>query len=102
MKETQQTVTDWQEATFGPTTTWQAFQRMQKEYWELRDLLHAEDNGMNVTHEQRMGELADVLITLYRVARYAGVDLNAAVNLKMAINRKRTWVVDETGNGQHV
>lgn len=103
MSETQRTITDWQRDTFGKTTAWHAFQRMQKEYWELRDIVHAAENGLKVGHDQVAGELADVLITLYRVAECCGIDLHAATDAKMSVNRNRKWVVDETtGSGQHV
>ncbi len=100
--EDQATITTWQRETFGETTPWHAFQRMQKEYWELRDLIHAMDHGRKVALGEVAGELADVLITLYRVAEVSGINLEAAVDHKMQINRARKWAVDATGNGQHI
>lgn len=94
--EDQATITAWQEESFGPTTPWRAFERMQKEYWELRDAVYVGDTA------SAMSECADVLITLYRVAELLGCDLHAAVNAKMAVNRTRQWVVDDNGHGQHV
>lgn len=107
MKENQETITKWQSETFGETTAWAAFTRMQKEYWELRDMLHAMDGRAerdgDMPDEHAVGmECADVLITLYRVAESVGIDLAKMVDEKMRINRARKWVVDGTGNGQHV
>jgi NTP pyrophosphatase (non-canonical NTP hydrolase) len=93
--ENQGSITAWQIETFGPTTPWLAFQRMQKEYWELRDMIHA---GY---FEKARVECADVLITLFRVAEALGFDLLNEVNHKMAINRVREWDVDADGHGQH-
>lgn len=107
MKETQASITHWQRKTFGESTAQAAFQRMREEYWELRDALHLRGEWADVDlGEKRLAkareECADVLITLYRVAELLGVDLHEAVDAKMKINRERRWVVDGSGNGQHV
>lgn len=101
-RETQATITAWQLETFGPTTPWHAFERMQKEYWELRDLIHAHDRGEKIDLGKLAGEIADVAITLARVAEVCGVSIDGSVDHKMQINRARKWAVDATGNGQHV
>lgn len=102
--ENQATVAEWADATFGPTTPWRAFERMQKEYWELRDKVYAigANEGDAFSLEDARAECADVLITLYRVAEALGCDLAVEVDRKMEINRKRKWVVDANGHGQHV
>lgn len=103
MSETQYTVTDWQFETFGPTNLGLAFERLQKEYWELRDVVHAHGQGPDENRRLKCAEeCADVLITLYRVAEMLRCDLVYEVDRKMAINRKRKWAVDEKGHGQHV
>lgn len=108
MSETQRTINAWQRETFGETHPWAAFERMQKEYWELRDAVHKiggpEGRGFceRGDLEKARGEVADVFITLCRVAEELGCDMQDEVDRKMAINRERKWVVDGTGNGQHV
>lgn len=95
MSETQATITAWQEATFGKTTFEAAYERAWKEIVEM-DAAAAEDQRHLVAKE-----LPDVYITLCRVADKLGVDLHAAVDAKMVVNRARVWIVDATGNGQH-
>jgi hypothetical protein len=96
MSETQQSITAWQRETFGETTFEAAYERAWKEIVEM-DGAAADDHRHLVAKE-----LPDVYITLCRVAEKLGVDLHAAVDAKMAVNRARLWVVDDTGNGQHV
>lgn len=101
MNENQHTVTQWQLETFGPTDILSAFERMQKEYWELRDKVHSYAKGGLIQDYEVAEECADVLITLYRVAELCGCKLQTEVDKKMVINRGRQWVKDGTGNGQH-
>jgi hypothetical protein len=80
---------------------------MQKEYWELRDLVYPiSQEPLDATSydkvKQARQECADVFITLCRIAETLGCDLMTEVAEKMAINRAREWVVDENGHGQHV
>jgi hypothetical protein len=105
MKETQHTITEWQFETFGQTTIMVAFERMQKEYWELRDCVHAyctsgEANKPSIA--KVAAEMADVYITMCRLALELNVDLHAEVDAKMDINRSRKWEVFPDGTGQHV
>jgi NTP pyrophosphatase (non-canonical NTP hydrolase) len=95
MSENQKSITKWQSATFGPTTALLAFRRMQKEYVELKEAIQL---GY---HDKARDEVADVMITLYRIAECLGLDLHEAVNEKMSVNRARTWDVDANGHGQH-
>jgi hypothetical protein len=46
--------------------------------------------------------MADVIIVLSRLADRMGSNLGLEVNKKMAINRSRTWALDNTGHGYHV
>lgn len=48
------------------------------------------------------GRLADALSSLIDLAARAGIDLPAAIDAKMAVNRTRRWVPDGNGHGQHV
>lgn len=95
MSENQKSITSWQRETFGPTTPKLALSRMHKEYYELARAI--DEHDLVGARE----EVADVLVTLYRVAEELGVDLAEAVNRKMKVNRARSWDVDAFGHGQH-
>jgi NTP pyrophosphatase (non-canonical NTP hydrolase) len=47
-------------------------------------------------------EMADCEIVLRVLAQRRGVDLQAEVDRKMAVNRSRRWAVDGDGTGYHV
>jgi hypothetical protein len=47
-------------------------------------------------------ELADVFILALDLATIQGVDVAAAVRLKLEINRQRTWSIADNGVMQHV
>lgn len=94
--ETQKTICEWAEETFGPCSADTAFFRCAEEFSELENYFELDGRDWGRAIE----ECADVLITLYRVAECLGEDLHAAVNRKMAINRNRKWKVSG-GVGQH-
>lgn len=48
------------------------------------------------------GELADVYVTVATAAMRLGIDLQAEVDRKMAINRGRSWKCFGDGTGQHL
>lgn len=83
--ETFESIAAWAEATFGPITPERTVARADEEMVELR----AEPGSVE--------EAADVVICL---ARYAG--LWAAVERKMAVNRKRQWRRVGDGTGYHI
>lgn len=96
MREDQTSVNEWAINTFGDCTLEAAVRRMDKEYSELvlkAGCANVGDYG---------DELADVLICMYRVAQKAGVDLQAHVDMKMTINRRRKWKMSGDGTGQHI
>ncbi len=104
MKETQASITAWQDETFGPSPSpWLVVARALSEMEELEDLVNDRD-GVNDSHSDAeiLEECADVVIVLMRLARDVRGDLLEAVDRKMAINRARKWTLDGNGHGQHV
>ena len=91
-EETQDSITEWADNTFGRTTPRAAQDRAIKEMKEFENL---------ITKETIQDEAADIVITLYRVAQEHQFDLLQAVDLKMRINRARTWKSNGDGTGQH-
>ena len=83
--ETFETIAKWGEDTFGPIKSERIAGRAAAEMDELRD------------DPESVEEAADVVICL---ARYPG--LWAAVERKMAVNRKRRWNVIGDGTGYHI
>lgn len=95
--ETQQTIGAWQVATFGPLPSpSMGVIRAQDEMDELADAVIAGDRDL-------MGrEIADVVIVLSGMAEQLGIDLQAEIDRKMAINRARKWATAGDGTGRHV
>jgi tellurite resistance protein len=85
MAETFETIAQWCEETFGPIAPERIVSRASEEMDELRaDPTSAE-------------EAADVLIVLARVP-----GIWDAVERKMAVNRKRRWLLRGDGTGYHI
>jgi len=82
----------WADETFGPAIPARRLERAAEELEEAR----------TATPEKLMEEIADVVICLAAAALSAGEDLQAALNAKMAINRKREWSIRGDGTGYHV
>jgi phosphoribosyl-ATP pyrophosphohydrolase len=96
--ETQASITEWCEATFGPIISHARIAaRANEEMAELIKALTSDDR-----HPKATEEIADVFIVLYRLASRLGVDLHGEINRKMAVNRAREWKLDGTGHGYHV
>lgn len=91
--ENQKSISQWAEETFGPAGV---NARMNDEVAELLSKLTSDDN-----HPDAGEEMADILIVLYRLADRMGYNLREEVNRKMAINRRREWVLDGTGHAHH-
>lgn len=97
-KETQATITEWIETTFGPAeSNARVLARANEEMAELLRNVTIDDRHSDIPEE-----MADVVIVLYRVATRLGVDLMEEVDKKMAINRARLWAKDGSGCGYHV
>lgn len=88
---------DWAETTFGAVRDPLALvDRAMLEMQELRDTVADRDLA-------EIGkEAADVTILLYRLVDQFGLDLDAELAAKMAINRNRVWVSKGDGTGSHV
>lgn len=98
MRETQQTISEWAEETFGPVSSnARVAARANEEMAELLRALTADDSN-----PQAANEMADVLIPLFRLADRMGFDLLGEVDKKMAVNRAREWHLDGSGHGYHV
>jgi len=95
--ETQRTISAWAVNTFGKASRQVIVDRAQD---EMRELFEAVCDGQPVADIAE--EAADVAIVLMHLAQSLGVDLNAAIDAKMAKNRKRKWTTDGQGRGRHV
>lgn len=93
MIETQKSITSWCNNTFGRADNKIIASRIKKEVDELVQAV--EDN----VEANVLMEAADVAILLRRVCGNLGVDLDSAVDRKMAVNRKRKWEVFGNGDG---
>jgi NTP pyrophosphatase (non-canonical NTP hydrolase) len=122
--ETQKTITDWQREVFGPPADGaHLVGRALLEFAELLGVLgygitatdlcwvaemvlargtNKVDGPAAVDRDALADELADVAIVLAGTASAFGIDLQAAVDLKMAENRGRRWKADGRGTGKHV
>jgi NTP pyrophosphatase (non-canonical NTP hydrolase) len=91
-RETQQTINAWQREQFPNATLAGVVNHLKEEFAEFiteTDMLRAQI------------EAADVVILLYCWAGHHGVDLNAAIDTKMSVNRKRKWNIQSDGTGRH-
>lgn len=95
MIESQGTICNWADETFGFCSRQAAMYRMFVEVEELKDV-NKDD------FEKVSNECADILITLYRVAHCYNFDLHATVDHKMQVNRDRKWKSNGDGTGQHI
>jgi len=98
MLETQRTISDWAEKTFGPANSnFRVAVRANEEMAELLRALAVDDDSPYAPLE-----IADVAIVLFRLADKMNRDLLAEVDMKMSINRARQWAPDGTGHGYHI
>lgn len=97
MKETQKSISDWANATFGSTgSNLRVAIRANEELSELLQVLVKDDND-----PKAIVEVADVIIVLMRLAERSGYNIEDEIDRKMAINRARQWVLDGSGCGHH-
>lgn len=96
--ETQGSIVRWAKRTFGVASERQLIERAFEELCELWDV--------GLQDDQRE-EWADTYIVLCQLADRLGTVLPLSeqqqeeVDMKMAVNRKRSWRVWDTGVGQH-
>lgn len=76
-------VTQWQRETFGRQSLVDLFSTLEREVGELGMTPPGSDQGRE--------ELADVAMVLFEIADVEGVDLAAAIEWKLSINRTRRW-----------
>ena len=94
--ETQKTIADWAETTFGVADDPGSLVR--RANVELQELLEAVENA----DTPEIGkEAADVVILLMRLCELNGLDLKEEIDSKMTINRARSWVATGDGTGKH-
>lgn len=115
LHETQESVHEWRVATFGQADPPESVAlRMAEEVGELLALLgYGDSMWRRVKTCQKetfilandkaeiADELADVQVLLWGAASAFGIDLGAAVDRKMGVNRARRWDLDGKGGGQH-
>lgn len=88
----QKSIADWADEQFPERTITNALSKLVME--EIPEYLTSQHDPM---------ELADIAILVFDIAHLAGIDLEEAVNMKMAINKQRQWTIDkETGLMKHV
>jgi len=97
MIETSHSINSWGTETFGDAASVKAYAiRAQEELAELIEAIENSEPDKIIAHEA-----ADVTILLHRITGTLGLELYDAVDEKMAINRKREWMPDGNGVGQH-
>lgn len=52
-------------------------------------------------YDKAIIEMADMVVVLSHMAASLGHDLQKAVDLKMRVNRARTWAITAEGTGTH-
>lgn len=95
--ETQRTICEWAETTFGPVSHPSVL--VDRAIIELEELRDAVTVGDTIEAGK---ETADVMILLYRLMETLELDLNAEVTSKMAENRSRKWQPKGDGTGSHI
>lgn len=97
-KEQFESITEWQDKTFGSATTESKFQHLLEEIIELADALTVGDAA------EIKKEFADCFILLFGAANSAGMtydDICETIDKKMKINRSRVWGKPEANGVVH-
>tara|TARA_R110002096_G_scaffold308305_2_gene502917 strand:- start:202 stop:516 length:315 start_codon:yes stop_codon:yes gene_type:complete len=95
--ETQKSVTQWAEETFGPARDHTVL--VTRAMTEMQELLEAVADG----NTPEIGkEAADVTMLLWRLMELNGLDLQTEVTKKMQTNRARNWAAKGDGTGKHI
>ena len=95
--ESSKTIAKWGTEAFGDAASLKAYAiRAQEELAELIEAIETRESDKNIALEA-----ADVTILLHRITGTLGLELYSAIDEKMDINRKRQWVPDGNGVGQH-
>jgi len=98
MIESQHTISQWANQTFGPVgSNARVAARANEEMAELLRALTVDDASPKAAEE-----IADIFIVLYRLGERLGVNLHDEIDRKMKTNRLRKWNRDGSGHGYHV
>lgn len=97
-------INDWQDSVFTKATPLSAVTHLQREVIELTFAIQTKDwERGDIGMQQVREELADCFILLAGVAHLLEIDLEAAAEAKMIINRRRIWgEPDADGVVEHV
>jgi len=91
-------ITEWQDSIFTQATPLSAAIHLTREALEVQQSVKLGEKGWELDLE-----LADVFLLTVGIAHLAGIDLEAAIDLKMFHNRNRTWgAPDADGVVEHV
>lgn len=93
MRETQESINEWQREHFSNATIEGVVNHLKEEFQEFIDAKGEYETAI---------EAADIVIILYCWAMLNNVDLHAAIDAKMGINRSRKWNIQLDGTGRHV
>ena len=97
MKETMQSIFDWQISVFGPSKN--HMRTVTRANEEMAELLTA----VSLNDLDKVGEeIADIFLVLCGIAAPLNIDIFEEIDKKMAINRARTWRISDEGHGYHV
>lgn len=92
--ESQKSISDWAKATFGPAKDGEALKKRVMD--EIQEFVDAKNPVAEIN------EAADIVVTLFNLADYYGMDLMQMVDNKMGINRRRQWIAHGDGTGKHI
>jgi NTP pyrophosphatase (non-canonical NTP hydrolase) len=94
--ETFDGIGQWALASFGPGKPLACYAKLAEEFGEVARPLQKQQ------YDKAIYELADMVIVLSHMAASLGLDLQRAVDEKMAVNRARTWARTPEGTYVHV
>lgn len=103
--EISQEITDWQDSVFTEATPLSAATHLQREVvelvFEIQKLKFQPANHLDTSALEK--EIADCFLLIVGVAHLSGINLEAAIEEKMKINRRRIWgKPDSEGVVEHV
>lgn len=91
LRRWQRDIGDWQQKTFGEgfgiNWVWSLYKHLREELEELKMSFCS----VELNREEIGTEMADIFILLSAMAERMDIDLEAAVRLKMKVNRERKW-----------
>lgn len=106
MRETQETINQWQNATFPEATPQGVTRHLLEEIDEFCEIVCDPLNEDRPLTDSELNSLifeaVDMIILIYAWADKHGVfDIHKMVDAKMAINRQREWNIQPDGTGRH-